>query len=115
MSRGLGDVYKRQQLGHNDHVGENTTISGLTGIAGSVKIGKQCIIGGGVGIGDNLEIADHVILAGRSNVPNSVKEPGMYASVIPVVEARKWRRIVGRIKQLDELAKRIKALESENK
>jgi len=101
------------QLGHNDHIGEHTTISGHTGISGSVKIGKNCIIGGGVGIGDNLEITDNVILTGRSNVANSINEPGMYASVIPVVEARKWRRILGRIKQLDELAKRIKALESE--
>jgi UDP-3-O-[3-hydroxymyristoyl] glucosamine N-acyltransferase len=39
----------------------------------------------------------------------------MYSSGIPAVEARKWRRILGRIKQLDELAKSIKALESTNK
>lgn len=103
------------QLGHNDHIGENTTISGHTGIAGSVKIGKNCIIGGGVAIGDNLEIADNVVLTGRSSVANSINESGMYASVIPAVEARKWRRILGRIKQLDEMAKRIKALESESK
>jgi UDP-3-O-[3-hydroxymyristoyl] glucosamine N-acyltransferase len=100
------------QLGHNDHVGEHTTISGHTGVAGSVKIGKNCVIGGGVGISDNLEIADNVILTGRSNVANSIKEPGIYSSALTIVEARKWRRIAGRIKQLDDLAKRIKALES---
>lgn len=103
------------QIGHNDHIGEHTTMSGHSGLAGSVKIGRKCVIGGGVGIGDNLEITDNVILAGRSNVASSIKKPGMYASVIPVVEARKWRRILGRIKQLDELAKRIKALESISK
>lgn len=103
------------QLGHNDHIGEHTTISGLSGAAGSVKIGKKCIIGGGVAIGDNLEVADNVVLTGRSSVANSIKEPGMYASVIPAVDAGKWRRILPRIKQLDELAKRIKALESKNK
>jgi UDP-3-O-[3-hydroxymyristoyl] glucosamine N-acyltransferase len=99
------------QLGHNDHVGEHTTISGQSGVAGSVKIGRKCVIGGGVGIGDNLEIADNVILTGRSSVANSIRESGMYSSAVTVVEARKWRRILGRIKQLDELAKRIKALE----
>ena len=103
------------QIGHNDHIGENTTLSGQSGVAGSVKIGKNCVIGGGVAIGDNLEIADNVILTGRSNVANSIKAPGMYASVIPAVEAGKWRRILARIKQLDELAKRIKALETKNK
>jgi UDP-3-O-[3-hydroxymyristoyl] glucosamine N-acyltransferase len=99
------------QIGHNDHIGEHTTISGQSGVAGSVRIGRKCVIGGGVGISDNLEITDNVVLTGRSNVANSIKEPGMYASVIPVVEASKWRRILARIKQLDELAKRVKALE----
>jgi len=100
------------QIGHNDYIGEHTTMSGQSGIAGSVKVGSKCIIGGGVGIRDNIEITDNVILAARSNVGNSIKEPGMYAAVIPVIEARKWRRILGRIKQLDDLAKRLKALES---
>ncbi len=100
------------QLGHNDHVGEHTVISGQSGLAGSVKLGKQCVIGGGVAVGDNLEITDNVTLTGRSSVANSIKQPGVYASAIPVVEAGKWRRIYGRIKQLDDLAKRIKALES---
>ena len=99
------------QIGHNDHIGEHTTISGQSGVAGSVKIGRNCVIGGGVGIGDNLEITDNVVLTGRSNVANSIKAPGMYASVIPAMEASKWRRILARIKQLDELAKRVKALE----
>ena len=103
------------QLGHNDHIGEHTTISGQTGLAGSVKIGRKCVIGGGVGIADNVEIADEVILAGRSNVAKSIHEPGMYAAVIPVVEARTWRRILGRIKQLDELANRLKAPEINKK
>ena len=103
------------QLGHNDHIGEHTVMSGQSGAAGSVKIGSKCVIGGGVSIADNLEITDNVILAGRSNVAKSINEPGMYAAVIPVVEAGKWGRILGRIKQLDELAKRIKALESTNK
>lgn len=102
------------QLGHNDHVGEHTTISGQSGLAGSVKMGRKCIIGGGVSISDNIEIADNVTLAGRSSVANSINQPGVYASVIPVVEAGKWRRILARIKQLDDLAKRIKALESTN-
>lgn len=103
------------QIGHNDHIGEHTTMSGQSGVAGSVKIGKKCVIGGGVGIGDNLEIADNVTLAGRSNVGSSIKEPGFYAAMLTVVEATKWRRILPRIKQLDELAKRIKALESKIK
>jgi UDP-3-O-[3-hydroxymyristoyl] glucosamine N-acyltransferase len=100
------------QLGHNDHVGEHTTISGQSGLAGSVKLGKKCVFGGGVAVSDNIEITDNVILTGRSSVANSIKEPGVYASAIPVLEAGKWRRILARIKQLDDLAKRVKALET---
>jgi UDP-3-O-[3-hydroxymyristoyl] glucosamine N-acyltransferase len=103
------------QLGHNVHIGEHTTMSGQCGVAGSAKVGKKCILGGDVAISDNIEIADNVILTGRSSVSNSIRESGMYSSGITVVEARLWRRILGRIKQLDELAKRIKALESTNK
>ena len=66
-------------------------------------------------VSDNIEIADNVILKGRSSVANSIRESGMYSSGIPAVEARIWRRILGRIKQLDELAKRIKSLESTKK
>jgi UDP-3-O-[3-hydroxymyristoyl] glucosamine N-acyltransferase len=103
------------QLGHNVHIGEHTTMSGQCGVAGSAKVGKKCILGGDVAISDNIEIADNVILTGRSSVSNSISESGMYSSAVTVVEARLWRRILGRIKQLDELAKRIKALESTNK
>ena len=35
----------------------------------------------------------------------------MYSSVLPVEEARHWRRIVGRIKRLDALNARVKKLE----
>jgi UDP-3-O-[3-hydroxymyristoyl] glucosamine N-acyltransferase len=103
------------QLGHNVHIGEHTTMSGQCGVAGSAKIGKKCILGGNVAVSDNIEIADNVILTGRSSVANSISESGMYSSGIPAVEARIWRRILGRIKQLDELAKRIKSLESTKK
>ena len=104
-------IDNQTQIGHNDHIGRNTTISGSSGIAGSVKIGKNCVIGGGVGMADNIEIADQVILTGRTNVANTIKEPGMYSSTITAIEARKWRRIYARIKNLDELGKRVKELE----
>ena len=104
-------IDNQTQIGHNDHIGRNTTISGSSGIAGSVIVGQNCIFGGGVAIGDNLEIADKVVLTGRTSVANTIKEPGMYSSALPAVEARKWRRIYARIKNLDELAMRVKALE----
>jgi len=88
------------QVGHNVHIGEHTVIAGCVGIAGSAHIGRRCQIGGGVGIGGHLSIADDVIITGMSMVPNSVKEPGLYSSGIPLEPNREWRRHVARFSSI---------------
>jgi UDP-3-O-[3-hydroxymyristoyl] glucosamine N-acyltransferase len=45
-------------------------------------------------------------------VTRSLEKPGMYSSVMPVEEARLWRRLVGRFKRLDLLAGRVRILEA---
>jgi UDP-3-O-[3-hydroxymyristoyl] glucosamine N-acyltransferase len=99
------------QVGHNVHIGAHTAIAACTGIAGSTRIGARCMIGGGTGIGGQLQIGDDIVIAGFGMVTRSITLPGMYSSVLPVEEARLWRRIVGRIKRLDALAARVKKLE----
>jgi UDP-3-O-[3-hydroxymyristoyl] glucosamine N-acyltransferase len=96
------------------------TLSELAELTGTVLSGSAEVVIDMVaditdGFGSKLEIADNVILAGRSNVSSSIKAPGMYASVIPAVEAGKWNRILARIKQLDEPAKRNNVLETKTK
>jgi len=99
------------QIAHNVRVGAHTAIAACTGIAGSTRIGRRCMIGGGTGIGGQLCIGDDIVVAGFGMVSHSLTEPGMYSSVLPVEEARHWRRIVGRIKRLDALNARVKKLE----
>jgi UDP-3-O-[3-hydroxymyristoyl] glucosamine N-acyltransferase len=99
------------QVGHNVHIGAHTAIAACTGIAGSTRIGARCMIGGGTGIGGQIQIGDDIVIAGFGMVTRSITEPGMYSSVMPVEQARVWRRIVGRIKRLDVLATRVKKLE----
>ena len=99
------------QIGHNCHIGAHTAIAGCTGIAGSTHIGQRCMIGGGVGISGHVEICDDVVLSGRSVVHQSIKEPGMYASGMPLQPQELWLRNLPRYRQLDELAKRVKRLE----
>lgn len=101
------------QIGHNTHVGAHTAIAACAGIAGSVKIGRCCMIGGATGINGHLEIADQVIIGGYSAVAKSIKSPGTYSSVIPVEESSLWRRLVARIKKLDDLAKKITRIEKQ--
>lgn len=98
-------------VAHNVVIGKHTTISAYTGISGSVTIGENCIIGGGVGIRDNLEIADNVVITGRTFVSSKLTKPGVYSSSVLVDETANWKRNVMRFKHLDEMYKRLKAVE----
>jgi UDP-3-O-[3-hydroxymyristoyl] glucosamine N-acyltransferase len=101
------------QIGHNVHIGAHTAIAGCSGVAGSTTIGKHCMIGGMSAIGGHLEIVDNVVIAGNSAVSNSIKSPGIYSSGLPAIEVSLWRRLVARIRNLDELGRRIVKLEEE--
>jgi UDP-3-O-[3-hydroxymyristoyl] glucosamine N-acyltransferase len=101
-------------IAHNVVVGEHTIIAGYSAVAGSVTIGKHCMLGGAIRVSDNLSITDRVVLTAGSSVAKSITEPGMYGSGLPVAPMNKWRRILARIYQLDELAKRVIQLEKKN-
>lgn len=99
------------QIAHNVVIGEHTAIAACVGIAGSTRIGKRCILGGGCGIAGHLEIADNVHLTGMTLVTKNINTPGVYSSGTGMETNAKWRRTVARIRQLDDLAKRVKTLE----
>ncbi len=99
------------QIGHNVRLGENTAVAACTGISGSTRFGRDCIVGGDVGVAGHLDIGDGVFLAAGSKVTKSLGGPGSYGGVLPVDADPLWRRNVGRIRQLDEMAKRLKDLE----
>ena len=56
-------------------------------------------------------LRDNVHIAATAGVHRSIKEPGMYASGVPVKEASKWRRNALRFEHLDAMAKSLKKLE----
>jgi UDP-3-O-[3-hydroxymyristoyl] glucosamine N-acyltransferase len=99
------------QVAHNVHIGEHTAIAGCVGIAGSTHIGARCTIGGAVAIGGHLEIVDDVHVTGASVVASSIKEAGLYSSGMMVQDNRSWRRTHARIRQLDDMWKKLRGLE----
>ena len=99
------------QIAHNVHVGAHTAMAGCVGVAGSTKIGRYCMLAGQVGVAGHLEICDRVTVMAKSMVSHSITEPGEYASGIPAMPARDWRRNAVRIRQLDALARRVAANE----
>lgn len=99
------------QIAHNVRIGAHSVIAGQTGISGSTHIGKQCMLGGTVALAGHLTIADNVMIAGRSEVRQSIEKPGAYGSGTPLEPMKKWLKSSARFKQLDEMSKRISELE----
>lgn len=101
------------QIGHNVEIGENTAMAACSGISGSTRIGRNCTIAGAVGMAGHLEIGDDVHFTGMAMVTRSFPESGIYSSGIPAMPSAEWRRTVARIRQLDELARRLKGVEDQ--
>lgn len=99
------------QVAHNVRIGAHSALAGCVGIAGSARIGRHCMLGGGVGIAGHLEIADHVQITGMSLVTKSITEPGIYSSGLAVEPNRLWNKISARLRRLDEMFRRLVALE----
>ncbi|MGF1842769.1 UDP-3-O-(3-hydroxymyristoyl)glucosamine N-acyltransferase [Vibrio clamense] len=99
------------QIAHNVHIGYGSAIAGGTIIAGSTNIGKYCIIGGGCVINGHIEIVDGVTITGMGMVMRSIKEKGMYSSGIPLQTNKEWRKTATRVHRIDDMNKRLKAVE----
>lgn len=101
------------QVAHNVHIGAHTAIAGCVGIAGSTRIGRHCAIGGGAGILGHLEIVDNVQITAMSLVTKSIREPGVYSSGTPLQPNELWHKNFARFRQLDDMARRLRALEKQ--
>ncbi len=101
------------QVAHNVRIGAHTAMAGCSAVAGSAKIGRYCLIGGGAGVLGHLEIADKVTITSMALVTHSIHEPGEYSSGTPIQDNRAWRRNAARFKHLDELTRRVQALEKD--
>jgi UDP-3-O-[3-hydroxymyristoyl] glucosamine N-acyltransferase len=98
-------------IAHNCRIGAHSALAACSAIAGSTTIGKRCILGGKAGLTGHITLCDDVVVLGTSFISHSIAKPGVYSSALPSEEAGVWRRIVGRIKRLDSMAKRLRALE----
>lgn len=98
-------------IAHNVQVGDNTAMAGCAGISGSTKIGRNCMIAGGVGMVGHIEVCDNVFVTGMTMVTRSITEPGSYSSGTAMQNAAEWRKSAARIRQLDDMARRLQQLE----
>mgnify|MGYP006294967441 CR=1 FL=1 len=99
------------QIAHNVRIGAHTAIAGCVGIAGSTTIGRYCMIAGASGIAGHLTICDQVIITAMSTVLDSIDQPGEYGSGIPARPHARWKRLLVRLGQLDDWARRLRRVE----
>ncbi|MEZ5564383.1 MAG: UDP-3-O-(3-hydroxymyristoyl)glucosamine N-acyltransferase [Gammaproteobacteria bacterium] len=100
------------QVGHNVRIGDHTVIAAQTGISGSATIGARCIVGGKAGFAGHIVVVDDVVIGGGTSVTGSIRTAGVYAGGgTPADTLPRWRRNMARFSQLDDMAKRLRALE----
>lgn len=100
------------QIGHNCLIGKHCIIVAQTGISGSTRIGDYVVLAAQCGVAGHLTIADRVTFGGRSGVISSIDEPGGTYFGYPARTLKEDRRDAMRVKQLGNLLKRVKDLES---
>jgi UDP-3-O-[3-hydroxymyristoyl] glucosamine N-acyltransferase len=98
------------QVGHNVQVGRHSILCGQAGIAGSARLGAGVVLAGQSGVAGHIELGDRVQVAAKSAALTSV-EAGKVVAGIPAVEIRKWRRQAALISRLEEMSRRLRALE----
>lgn len=99
------------QIAHNDYIGEHTAVAGGVIMAGSLRIGRYCLIGGASVINGHMEICDKVTVTGMGMVMRPINKPGVYSSGIPLQDNKVWRKTASLVLHIDEMNKRLKALE----
>lgn len=100
------------QIAHNVRLGEGCAIAGQAGLAGSTELGKHCTVAGQAGFAGHLKITDQTHILAKAGVTHNLTQAGAYAG-FPAVEVSEWQRNSVRSRQLDKMAKQIKALQKE--
>lgn len=101
------------QVGHNVRIGDHCALAGCVGIAGSATLGRRCTLGGGAIILGHLRIADDVNISAGTLVAKSIPKAGSYTGTVPFMEHTEWRNNFARLRQLDTMADKIRALEAQ--
>lgn len=103
------------QVAHNVEIGAHTVIAAQTGVSGSTKLGRNCMVGGQVGIVGHIHLADGTRIGAQSGVSKSTEDKGKALRGSPAQDYRQQLRSEAVFRNLDELARKVHALEQQLK
>ncbi|MFP3938867.1 MAG: UDP-3-O-(3-hydroxymyristoyl)glucosamine N-acyltransferase [Thermoanaerobaculia bacterium] len=99
------------QVGHNVEIGRGAVLCGQAGIAGSSRLGDGVVLAGQAGVGGHIRLGDRVQVGAASAAVRPVAEDTVVSATVPAMEIGRWRRQATLLGRLDELFRRVKALE----
>ena len=98
------------QIGHNNKVGKNVIMCGLTGVSGSCTIEDYAILAGSSGVADHVTIGQGAVVMARSGVAGDVKA-GAQVFGSPAKDKKTAYKEQIALSKLPELLKKVKMLE----
>ncbi|BDG08338.1 UDP-3-O-(3-hydroxymyristoyl)glucosamine N-acyltransferase [Anaeromyxobacter paludicola] len=98
------------QIAHNVQVGPLSILCAQVGISGSTKLGQGVVLAGQVGLAGHLQVGDRATLLAQSGVMNDIPAGETWGGY-PARPQRRWMREEALLRRLDELSRRVKALE----
>ena len=99
------------QVGHNVEVGRGAVLCGQAGIAGSSRLGDGVVLAGQAGVGGHLALGDRVQVGAASAAVRPVPAGTVVSATVPAMEIGRWRRQIPLLGRLDELFRRLRAVE----
>lgn len=100
------------QIGHSVEIGEDGVVCAQVGVGGSTRIGKGVILAGQVGVADHVTVGDDVIVSAQSGLHGEIPSKSRMSGS-PAYDARTWLRVSAGLKQLPDLIRRVRDLESQ--
>lgn len=98
------------QIGHNNKVGKNVIMCGLTGVSGSCNIDDFAILAGSSGIADHVTIGKGAVVMARSGVAGDVPAGAQFFGSPAKDKKTAYKEQIA-LSKLPELIKKVKLLE----
>ncbi|MCC7070692.1 MAG: UDP-3-O-(3-hydroxymyristoyl)glucosamine N-acyltransferase [Deltaproteobacteria bacterium] len=99
------------QLGHDVEVGDDAVLVAQVGVAGYATIGPAAVVAGQAGVKERRRVGARARVGGQAGVVHDVPDGAAVAGT-PTMPHLTWLRAMARLKDLDQLERRVRALEA---